>query len=631
MLGQFSCLATYLLSPPRGQHINHRILGCLCGVAIFVTGASGTTLPAQDISLGISRVVAGVDTIFIVPGSHLDIGYTDTPSRVRAARVRHIEDAILAAKKGPGFFWFEEGGWSLDAWVQRYGRDQKRQKALRELLRGGQFGVGATWLSPHAAAFPEALEFLTVHLEELDRRFGYRPTVAVLNDPPSYPEALADALAAHGVRYLLVGANMFLSRPLPAELVRTPFWWETARGNRLLVYIDPDGFTAGFAKWGLGPRCAQFFDPKRFPRSRRAIETMQDGIREGVRGVPAAYHAAIVQQALDNWATNCATELPGAVRVWNRRGELPRLVIAQPDVYFRHIEERYGRELPVRRGEWGGQWDAIRATSPVWAWRLRQAARKLSAGAPREARAALATTLDHNLGLGPPSERMTEQQCRAHTEEAADIYRKAVRLASGPEGLTAQPPDPTLEASPLSTHWMRVIASGLAVRLRSGSAFITPFVRADAPVLAVAIKSGERFGHFAVRTVIDRRTLAEGQVVIEVPLRGAIRNFRLAPAASPDAIAGRWLAGEPGFVVAPDSLRVIGSQFSLNVTSATVFSWTLVRDEQDPDVTWLQGLVAIQSNACILSGGWRLPLPFEALYPGEPASLVIQLEISVLR
>lgn len=610
--------------------MNRRILGCLCAVAIFVTGASGTALPAQGVSLGNPRVGAGVDTIFIVPGSHLDIGYTDTPSRVREARVRHIEDALRAARKDPDFHWFEEGGWSFDAWLQRYGRDEKRLTALRELLRSGRFGVGATWLSPHAAAFPEALEFLTVHLDELDRRFGYRPSVAVLNDPPSYPEALADALAAHGVRYLLVGANMLLSRPFPVELVRTPFWWETARGNRMLVYIDPDGFTAAF-EWGLGPGCAHVFNPARFPGKRGGTETMQDGIRGGIRGISTTYHAVVVQQAFDNFGTDCAAELPGAVRAWNRRGELPRLVIAQPEVYFRHIEERYGRELPVRRGEWGGQWDASRATTPVWTWRLRQAARNLSADAPREARAALATALDHNLQLGPVREGMSERQCRTHTREAADIYRKAVRLASGPEALTAQPPDPTLEASPLSTPWMRVIASGLAVRLRSGSPFITPFVRAEAPVLAVAIKSGERFGHFAVRTVIDRRTLAEGQVVIEVPLRGALRNFRLAPEASPDAIAGRWLAGEPGFIVAPNSLRVIGSQFSLNVTSATVFSWTLVRDEQDPDVTWLQGLVAIQSNACILDGGRRLPVPFEALYPGEPASLVVQLEISVLR
>ena len=607
------------------------ILRCLCAVAAFVTSASGSALSGQGVSLGHPRVGGGVDTIFIVPGSHLDIGYTDTPSRVREARVRHIEDALRAARKDPDFHWFEEGGWSFDAWLQHYGRDEKRLTAVRELLRSGRFGVGATWLSPHAAAFPQALEFLTVHLDELDRRFGYRQSVAVLNDPPSYPEALADALAAHGVRYLLVGANMFLSRPFPGELVRTPFWWETARGNRLLVYIDPDGPTAGYDKWGLGPRCAQIINPTRFPRKRGDMGTMEDGIRTGLGGVPSTYKATIVQQSLDNWDTECAQELPGAVRAWNRRGELPQLVIAQPEVYFRNIEERYGRELPVRRGEWGGEWDQIRATAPVWTWRLREAARNLAADAPRDARAALATTLDHNLAIGPGRDGMTERECRTGIQEAADIYRRAVRLASGPQALTTEPPDPALAASLLSAVWTPVIPSGFAVRLRSGPPWIAPFVGAEAPVLAVAITTGERSGHLAVRTVIDRRTLAEGNLVIEVPLRGPPGNFRLAPARSPDAIAGRWLTGEPAFVVAPDSLRVIGSSFSLHVTSATVFAWTLLRDEHDADVTWLQGLVSIQSRGCILEGRRRTPLTFEVLHPGEPARLVVQLDISVLR
>jgi hypothetical protein len=204
-----------------------------------------------------------------------------------------------------------------------------------------------------------------------------------------------------------------------------------------------------------------------------------------------------------------------------------------------------------------------------------------------------------------------------------------VRLASGPQALTTEPPDPALAASPLSAVWTKVIPSGTAIRLRSGRPYIVPFVAADVTVLAVPITVGDRSGHLAVRTVIDRRTLVTGSLVIEVPLHGPRGDFRLAPATSPDAIAGRWLAGEPGFVVAPDSVRVFGSSFSLRVTSATVFAWTLTRDEHDVDVTWLQGLVSIQARGCTLEGRRRTPLTFEVLHPGEPARLVVQLDISV--
>jgi hypothetical protein len=53
----------------------------------------------------------------------------------------------------------------------------------------------------------------------MERLLGYRPQVAVLDDAPSHPEALVDALAARAVRYMLVGANMFVSAPL---LTRIP-------------------------------------------------------------------------------------------------------------------------------------------------------------------------------------------------------------------------------------------------------------------------------------------------------------------------------------------------------------------------------------------------------------------------
>jgi len=573
----------------------------------------------------------GVDTVFVLPGSHLDVGYTDTPSRVREVRVEVIENAIRAAQQDPGFHWFEEGGWAFDAWLQRYGQDEHRLGTMRRLLHGGQFGVGATWLSPHADAVPEALGFLTLHLEDLDSLFDYRPRVAVLNDPPSYPEALADALAARGIRYLLVGANMFVSPQLPAHLVRSPFWWETASGNRVLTYIDPDGFTAGFKKWGLGPDCARFFDSERFPMNVGDLKTMETGIRAGLQDTPEAYHAVIVQQALDNWGVDCAEELPGAVRDWNESGRLPRLMIAQPEEYFQQIEERYGPELPVYRGEWGGQWDNLRAVYPVWTWRLREAARSLPDYAARKARATLATALLHNPASQGDRTWETEGQCRAYAQEVTGIFARAVSLALGSGGLDSEPPAPGFDSPEVPARLEAVLPADKAVRLRAGPIRIAPFIPADAPELEAALEVGVRKGRLALRTEIDRRTINDERVVVEIPLRGSRGDFRLAPEGSAAAIAGRWLAGEPPFVMAPLGLRVIASEFTLTVHSPTVFAWTLTADRQDPSVSWLQGLAVWQSTACTLREGGRVPMPFEILYPGEPADLTIQIEIALNR
>ena len=83
-------------------------------------------LISASIGRNAAQVPTGIETIFIVPGSHLDVGFTDTPTRVSGERIHSNENAVQAAERDPEFRWFEEGGWSLNAWLQQYGRDERR-------------------------------------------------------------------------------------------------------------------------------------------------------------------------------------------------------------------------------------------------------------------------------------------------------------------------------------------------------------------------------------------------------------------------------------------------------------------------------------------------------------------------
>ncbi|MGW8369796.1 MAG: hypothetical protein ACWGPN_14110, partial [Gammaproteobacteria bacterium] len=87
-----------------------------------------------------------VETIYIVPGSHLDIGFTDTRAGVRETRIDILDQAIDAAASDAGFYWFEEGAWAFDAWIERNRGDDRRVAQVRRLLQADRLGVGATWL-----------------------------------------------------------------------------------------------------------------------------------------------------------------------------------------------------------------------------------------------------------------------------------------------------------------------------------------------------------------------------------------------------------------------------------------------------------------------------------------------------
>ena len=589
-------------------------------------------------------VCAQVETVFIVPGAHFDVGFNDLPSVVREHRIQAVEDALNTMDKDPDFHWMEDGGWGFSAWLKRYRGDPVRMEKARRALRSGRLIVSAVWVSPHASIFHESLDLLTVHLDEIERLLDHGPQVAVLDDAPSYPEALVDALVSHGVRYILVGANMFVSSPLPPKLVRSPFWWETSKGARALTYIDPNGYWQA-ASWPA------VTDAKRFSKITGSIQyqellaTVESGFHNLIAKTTSRYDALVFEHAGDDASVTEVTDIPELVRLWNAADMHPGLVLSSPLAYFRHIEAKYGEELPVFRGEWGGQWGNIRAASPVWTWRLREAMKLVRPESPIDVKEALATAMDHGLTLGPGPENMfTREQTVAHAREQAQVFAKAVDLAERSAGkqpggvplVNALPklilppneraPDPGLQ---------KVFSNMADIRIRAGPGQIAPFIPDNAPSWDVPL-SVKTFGPIMVVSAqIDRRKIAGAEsgmtfVVLELPLRARKNQIRIAAEDSPSALSGKWLKDTPpAFVVAPEGLRVMGLPHVLKVTSPLAFSYTLAPDPSQNTLTWLQILLVWQSTNCTLKGGIVKVLPFEDLFPGEPELLDTWVKVEV--
>lgn len=570
-----------------------------------------------------------VETIHVVPGAHLDIGFTDTPDGVKAKRIRVLDDAIDAALADPEFRWFEENGWVLDQWREAHKGDDARKETLRKLLKSGQISVGAAWCNPHAAAFADHLDLLFFHLADFEKDFGVRPVAAVLNDVPMFPQALIDACADAGVKYLLVGANCAFSPPLPRELERTPFWWASPKGNKVLVWVDDDSYTAGFTKWAVDPAGARFFVPKEFKGT--DLETMEKGITTQIKGLFDPRGAAIVQHSFDNWDTGAAKRLPKAAKEWNDAKKGPRIVLGGPEAFFKDIEARCGDKLPVKRGEWGGAWDAGRAAMPVWTWRIRQAMDRLKPDAPFATRALLATCMEHSQGLGGCWPGMlTEQQTKDHNTQVAGLFRRAVEAV-----------DPKLaEAIPLPIEmpqcagdpekWKETLAHPKA-RIRAGQGWLGPFVVNTAAAVDADSLYCMNQTVYTVHALFHRdsiKTVADQTIVIEINLRGEAKDLKLAPLDSPDAVGGQWLRGEPpGFVVAPRGIRVTGTKHPIDVTCDLVQCWTV---EKGKDGTcWLQGLLARQGRQCEFKGGVAGVLDWDAIYIGEPTTLDVFIHVEL--
>ncbi len=576
------------------------------------------------------------DTVFIVPGSHLDLGFTGPISAVRQSRIRTIDQAIAAAAADPGFIWFEEGGWSVEQWLDQYHNEPAHIAKLRALVTANRIGIGATLLSPHAAAFPVSLHLLTLHLDRIQRELGRRPVVAVINDVPAIPEAMVDVLAAAGIHYLLMGTNRVFSDPLPPTVTTAPFYWETAKGARVLVSIDPTGYSSALTQWLLPPDCIRFFDPEHFPATMSDDAILAAGAARQFAQRNTTQPLAIIQHALDNNGPGCAAHLDAAAKRWNTQRNVGKLVVATPETYFRHVEARSGKQLRVLHGEWGGDWDLLRASEPVWSWRLREAIRALRPDASRGLRMAAVAATDHNVGLGPRwQDGSSVDIARAHISEVSQLYRNVVIGSMGEAALTKLPapiPAPTGAAWPAA--WRQIVGDQKdAARVRAGHAFIYPFVDDTAPIAAVPVSVSADDRRLVVHTVIDRVALERKlgvryQAVIEITINAPLRSLTIAPDSSASARAGSWLLGTPAQrIVAPEGVQITGSGFTIHAHGPLLLGWTLSADPRNPGRTRLQALAVVHAVEGTTTNGQKLRLPFAEMYPGEPAMPAFDLEI----
>ncbi len=581
-----------------------------------------------------------IDAIYIVPLSHTDIGFTAPPSAVAAKMDKAGGEALEAARADPAYVWCFETFWQLEQWLDRH----HDPAPMLELLRSGRFGVSAAYVDPHSSLMSAwALDQLFRLPVEWGRKRGLTLDWAVIDDVPGHPHDLPVFLARNGVKYLALGVNQSLSKPLPQEVSNTPFWWEGPDGSRVLTWISADSYTEAYTKYGIDPGTARFFAPKDFPEKeplevmRKGIERMLDGYRK--RGY--AYDSVIALHAFDNWGSGASRRLPEAVKTWNeadraatggpasRVAARPRLVLSTPREFFRHVEEKYGAALPVRRGGFGGQWELVRTGAPTAMARARAEEARLAASAAPDAApdasrdaapdagrvAKLLVYWEHSFGMGVPWPKLlTRAEAVQHNLEQWDLVKGwPLENAVWASGETVTLP-PRGEGDPFEPNGLYITAYA------DGKARFDPV-----PEAAWPLRRAERLanGALLLRHRIDRRNLPDPAHVIwtwkltEEEIRAPVV---LKTATGTMKCPDEGLAGyDPGHWIAPVSFRLARTEFWPH--GIFVFS----RPEQYKG--WLVARVLDQASGAEFKGGERGAMKLDEAYPGEDPVFEFGVEV----
>ena len=294
-------------------------------------------------------------TIYLLPHSHNDIGYTALQPDVERKQISNLKTAMRLARETAGypegarFKWNVEVMWPVDCYLRR-ATPEDRQLLIRAIQAGqvgleGLYGNMLTGLSRPE----EQMRMMDCGLE-VARQCGVPLESAMISDVPGYTWGTAVAMAHAGVKYFSIGPNWCgrIGHTMVAWQDK-PFYWETPDGrHRVLCWCPRMGYALGHVVGG-GRALAGYLPGYLAERSDEGYPYDITYLRWNVNG--------------DNGAPDEA--IADVVKQWNEEHVYPKLIIATTATAFRAFEKRYGKQLPVYRGDFTPYWEDGAASSAL--------------------------------------------------------------------------------------------------------------------------------------------------------------------------------------------------------------------------------------------------------------------------
>ncbi len=141
-------------------------LAVVSRLAIAQAGAS----PAPP---GTDAKLSTIKTIYVMPSSHWDLGFTAPPEEVLPRLKPHIDEVIANAKRDPEFRWTIESVWQIREWLARTSegdkKDSQQIQDFVDLVNKGQIQVSAVFGSMHTEFMgAEQLNRITYDMTDLE-------------------------------------------------------------------------------------------------------------------------------------------------------------------------------------------------------------------------------------------------------------------------------------------------------------------------------------------------------------------------------------------------------------------------------------------------------------------------------
>jgi hypothetical protein len=312
--------------------------------SLLIRLTSGTQI---IVSKGIVHAPVRPLEIFLLPHSHVDIGYTELQAEVEKKQLSNLESGLRLVQAtanypaGAQFKWNVEVLWPVENYL-RTATPEKRA-AFIAAVRSGQVGLDAFYGNILTGLCrPEELLNLMSYATQLARLCGVPIESAMISDVPGYTWSTVSAMAHAGVKYFSFAPNYFdRMGSTMKEWQNRPFWWVGPDGRqKVLCWCPSRGYALGHII-GDGEALARFIPGYLTELETNSYPYDLTHLRWNVHG--------------DNGSPD--EKIADVVRDWNQRYVQPRLTITTTADAFRQFEARYGTKLPEFRGDYTPYWE----------------------------------------------------------------------------------------------------------------------------------------------------------------------------------------------------------------------------------------------------------------------------------
>lgn len=298
-------------------------------------------------------------TVYFLPHSHLDIGYTHRHEDVLALQWRNLEramdlaEATKAYPREAQFHWNSETMWCVAEYLKKYQGTSKAER-LKAAIKDGIIGLDASLASMLTGICKqEEMTHLFDDAYLLEKELGVTINTAMMSDVPGASWGIVTAMAQNGVKYFSMAPNYVPFYPpvggsrvgnVHREWGDYPFYWESASGKERILF------------WSAGKGYSFFHSWLTDKLSSCGTEPIWEYLTE-LEKKPYPYDIAYFRYTIQGDNGPPDDLMPEIIKEWNEKYEYPKFVIGTTKQLFTDFESKYADCLPVFKGDMTPYWE----------------------------------------------------------------------------------------------------------------------------------------------------------------------------------------------------------------------------------------------------------------------------------